>query len=84
MTRKTRETTDPPEPSFEAALERLEAIVERIETDELELDASLALFEEGVRLLRAAERVLAGAETRVQQLVGDGDEFRMTPFDEDR
>ena len=84
MPRKTREAATQAEPTFEAALERLEAIVERIETDELELDESLALFEEGVRLLRIAERVLAGAEDRVQQLVSDGDGFRMTPFDEGR
>ena len=84
MPRKTSEAADQAEPTFEAALERLEAIVERIETDELELDESLTLFEEGVRLLRIAERVLAGAEDRVQQLVSDGDGFRVTPFDEGR
>jgi exodeoxyribonuclease VII small subunit len=57
------------DPTFEAALARLEEILAHIEGDELELDESLALFEEGVQLLRAAERVLGGAEARVRQLL---------------
>jgi exodeoxyribonuclease VII small subunit len=59
-------------PSFEAALGRLTEIVGRIEGEPLELDESLALFEEGVRLLRVAEGVLEGADGRIRQLLDDG------------
>jgi exodeoxyribonuclease VII small subunit len=59
-------------PSFEAALNRLNEIVGRIEGEALELDDSLALFEEGVRLLRHAEGVLEGADHRIRQLLDDG------------
>jgi exodeoxyribonuclease VII small subunit len=59
-------------PSFEAALNRLGEIVARIEGESLELDESLALFEEGVRLLRQAEGVLEGADHRIRQLLDDG------------
>lgn len=69
--------------SFEAALERIEEIVASIEAEDLELAESLALFEEGVRLLRAAQERLSGAETRVQQLVEEGEGFRMHPFAEE-
>ena len=58
--------------SLEAALERLNEIVGRIEGESLELDESLALFEEGVRLLRFAEGVLEGADQRIRQLLDDG------------
>ena len=58
--------------TFEAALDRLSEIVARIEGEELELDESLALFEEGVRLLRYAESALQGADERIRQLVEDG------------
>lgn len=58
--------------SFEAALRRLNEIVGRIEGESLELDESLALFEEGVRLLRHAEGVLEGADHRIRQLLDDG------------
>jgi exodeoxyribonuclease VII small subunit len=54
--------------SFEASIERLEAIAARLEDDDLDLDTALALFEEGVAELRAASAVLAGAETRLKQL----------------
>lgn len=66
--------------SFEAALERLEEIVARIEDDELELDAALALFEEGVRLLREAQSTLGAAEAKVQQLVEDTAGLRLEEF----
>jgi exodeoxyribonuclease VII small subunit len=72
------------EPGFEAALDRLEEIVEQIEGEELELGESLALFEEGVRLLRAADAQLSAAELRVQQLFEDGDAFRLEEFAEER
>ncbi len=78
--RTKKATPQPPEVSFEAALERLEEIVEAIETEELELAESLALFEEGVCLLRVAEERLGGVERRVQQLLEEGEGFRMEPF----
>ena len=58
--------------TLEAALDRLNEIVGRIEGESLELDESLALFEEGVRLLRFAEGVLESADERIRQLLDDG------------
>lgn len=54
--------------SFEASMERLEAIAARLEDEELELDAALALFEEGIAELRAASAMLSQAESRLKQL----------------
>ena len=54
--------------SFEASMERLEAIAARLEEEELELDAALALFEEGIAELRAASAMLSQAEVRLKQL----------------
>ena len=54
--------------TFEASMERLEAIASRLEDDELDLDTALALFEEGVAELRAASAFLAQADTRLKQL----------------
>lgn len=65
---------------FESAVERLEEIVARIEDDELELDAALELFEEGVRLLREAQAMLGAAEERVQQLIEDTSGLRLEEF----
>ena len=69
------------ETRFETAMERLEEIVERMEGEALELDEALALYEEGVRLLRATQGVLDRSEGRIHELLADGDGFRLDPWD---
>jgi exodeoxyribonuclease VII small subunit len=54
--------------TFEARLKRLEEILTELEQEQVGLDASLKLFEEGVDLLRAASAELGKAETRVHLL----------------
>jgi len=56
--------------SFEASAERLSDIVQKLESGELSLEESLKLFEEGVRVARAAQARLSAAEKRVDELVG--------------
>lgn len=53
---------------FEAALEELEQLVQRMETGELSLEESLKAFERGVVLTRDCQRALKDAELRVQAL----------------
>ena len=63
-------------------LSRLEEIVRRLETDDLELDAALVLFEEGVARLRAARERLAAAELKVQAVLEEaGGDIRLTKLD---
>ena len=59
--------------SFEERLQRLEEIVAQLESDELDLEKALALFEEGVSCLRAATEELGKVEARVQRLVERAD-----------
>jgi exodeoxyribonuclease VII small subunit len=59
--------------TFEERLARLDDIAARLESNELELAAALALFEEGIEQLRAAALELADAEARVQILVERAD-----------
>jgi exodeoxyribonuclease VII small subunit len=63
---------DLPELEFEAAMERLEAIVAQLEGGDLKLAEALSLYEEGVRLARVAQRRLEGAEGRIEALLADG------------
>jgi exodeoxyribonuclease VII small subunit len=67
--------------SFEAALERLEQVVDRLEQGELELEASLAAFEEGVRLSKHCAGQLAAAESRVEILIREGEDWMARPFE---
>jgi exodeoxyribonuclease VII small subunit len=66
--------------SLEGRLRRLEEIVGQLETQDLELDRALAIFEEGVVHVREAERALAAAELRVEELLGDGDTLSTRPL----
>lgn len=52
-----------------ADLKRLEEIVRRLEEQDLDLEAALALFEEGVGRLKNAQAKLGEAEARVMQVV---------------
>jgi len=58
-----------PQLSFEAAISRLNEIVEALEEGELPLEESLELFEEGILLTRASNARLAAAERRVEKLL---------------
>ncbi|NIW35525.1 MAG: exodeoxyribonuclease VII small subunit [Gemmatimonadetes bacterium] len=53
------------------AIDRLEQIVTRLEREELELDDALALFDEGMELIRGAERELVESEGRLKQVLMD-------------
>jgi len=54
---------------FGKQLERLEAIVRRLESEELDLDEALKLFEEGVERLRVAREQLSQAELKVKKVL---------------
>jgi len=56
-------------PSFEAALTRLEQIVQRLEKGELPLEESLVLYEEGIRLSRLCHAKLEEAEGKIELLM---------------
>ncbi|HUG39071.1 MAG TPA: exodeoxyribonuclease VII small subunit [Longimicrobiales bacterium] len=57
------------EPGLEERLARLEAIVERLEHEDLELEEALALFEEGIGHVREANAALERTRLRVETLV---------------
>ena len=56
------------EPTFEEALARLEEIVRALESWQSKLEDSLALYEEGIRLARACNEKLDGAEQKIKML----------------
>ena len=74
----------PPDPeSVEEQLRRLEEIVDQLAGDGVELDAALALFEEGVGRLRAVTERLSRAESQVKLLVEESEgDFSLEDLDE--
>jgi len=78
---KKKRTADPE--SVEEQLRRLEAIVDQLAGDGIELDAALQLFEEGVGRLRAVTARLSQAEAQVKTLVEESDgDFSLENLDE--
>jgi exodeoxyribonuclease VII small subunit len=56
------------EPTIEEALKRLEAIAEKLEDPELDLDQAVRLYEEGLRLYERCAKKLEAADLRITQL----------------
>ncbi len=75
----------PETPSFDDGLDRLEALVQQLESGSLSLEEALARFEEGVQLSQVLQKQLAEAQRRVEVLkAGLGGEYRAEPLDEAR
>ena len=73
----------PDEMSFEKAVERLEAIVEAMEGGGEGLDAMVASFEEGQKLVKFCSAKLAEIERKVEILTkGANGKAKAAPFDE--
>ena len=71
------------EVSFEKALERLEEIVELLESGENPLEKSLDLFEEGVGLVKLCNKKLETVENSIKILVNNNGEFEESDFKPD-
>ena len=70
------------EKKFEEAMERLENIVESLEKGDLSLEASLKVFEEGMKLVNFCSGKLDEAEQKVTMLIKDQDgKLARQPFE---
>lgn len=69
------------EPGFDALLERLRAVVDRLEAGSLSLEQALVAYEEGVGLARQGHGILDGAEKRVELLTQAGKTEPLDPPD---
>lgn len=69
---------------FEKSFQQLEKIVQRLEAEELPLDESLQLFEEGIRLSRFCHQRLEEVEKKIELILADAKGQPVTePFEED-
>ena len=82
----TKSTASPPgEQTFETAMERLERIVEEMESDQLPLENLLKRYEEGVKLVRVCEEKLKSAEQRIEIITRNaGGEPRLEEFEPEK
>ena len=59
--------------NFEASLQKLEKIIEKLEDGEISLEESVKSFEEGVGLVKECQKQLSQAELKVKKLLDNGD-----------
>ena len=57
--------------TFEAKLERIDAIVKELESGRVELDRAIELFKEGKELTRECESLLRVAQEQVERAMND-------------
>jgi exodeoxyribonuclease VII small subunit len=66
---------------FEKSLERLEMIVEEMESGELSLEQMIKHFEEGSKLVTFCSDKLNEVEQKIEKLVKKGSEIVTEPLD---
>lgn len=78
MTKRPTEPTDDPQversgesPGFEAAIEEIESIIDRIESGTIGLEESIRAYERGAGLITRCRSILGKAQRRVEELTLD-------------
>jgi len=66
---------------FDNEIQKLEAIVEQMESGELSLEQAMAQFEQGVKITRGCHKALQEAEQKVQVLLEKQGKMVLEPFD---
>ncbi len=67
---------------IEPALARLEEIVRQLENEQISLEESLELFEEGVKLADSIQKRLSEAQLRVKKVLEEAETFKIEDFGE--
>lgn len=66
--------------SFEAAMERLEAIVSRLENGDVPLETAIELFQQGMQLSHLCSGKLDQVERKIEMLVEENGALTKKPF----
>jgi exodeoxyribonuclease VII small subunit len=83
---RAKGSPDMPEPTkeqtFESTMERLNALVHDMESDQLPLDRLLTAYEEGIQLVKICQGQLANAQQRLEIIqTNAARELEVKPFD---
>jgi exodeoxyribonuclease VII small subunit len=66
--------------NIEKALTDLETIVNQLESDDVDLDEALKLFESGVKLSEQVQQKLATSELTIKQVIENTEGFSLEDF----
>lgn len=68
------------EVNFEELIEKLEDITNKLEKEQLSLDESVKLFEEGMKISKQCNSKLEEAEQKITILINENNELREEKF----
>ena len=68
------------EVNVEQTLNQLEDIVSKLESDEVDLDEALKLFEDGVKLSDQVQKKLKDSELKLKQVIETSEGFSLEDF----
>ena len=68
------------EENFEELMQKLEEITDKLEKEQLSLDDSVKLFEEGMKISKKCNSKLEDAEKRITILINQNDEIKEENF----
>ena len=69
------------EKNFEELLDKLEEITTKLEKEQLSLDDSVKLFEEGMKISKECNSKLEDAEKRITVLIEENNELKEEDFE---
>ncbi len=60
--------------SFEEKMKKLEDIIQKLDSDEVQLEESLSLYKEGINLSKECDEILKNAQLEIEELEGNNDD----------
>ena len=66
--------------SFEEAMDKLEQIVDKLESGDVPLERAIELFQEGMRLSHLCKKKLEQVERKIEMLIEEDGAFVKKPF----
>lgn len=69
--------------SFEAAMEKLEEVVEKLEQGDVPLEKAISMFQEGMSLSKLCHDKLKNVEKSIDRILHEDGEVEIITFQED-
>lgn len=60
--------------SFEEKMKKLEDIIQKLDSDEVQLEESLSLYKEGINLSKECDEILKNAQLEIEELEDNNDD----------
>jgi exodeoxyribonuclease VII small subunit len=67
--------------SFEDSISKVEKIIDKLQSGDMELDTSLEEFKQGLELINQAQKKLDKASLKVQKIIKENNDIKLEDMD---